>query len=111
MPFDRRRGGSLMLMRFKSYFARVEDTAPLIWLRMRETTGTTAVNAGSGGATLNGTISGAITLGQIGKLGANDAFDYATSSDGAITIPNHASWAGAASYTYAALMLPRTGGG
>ena len=53
----------------------VADATMPLWLRFRETTGTVAVNSGSAGAALNGTIAGTTVLGQTGALGANEAFD------------------------------------
>lgn len=69
----------------------ITSLAPLLWLRLRETTGSTAVNSGSGGSSIDGTAT-SCTLGQTGKLGANEAylFDGAASR---VVIANHASLA------------------
>lgn len=93
------------------YLAAIGATNPTIWLRLRETSGTTAANAGSGGATLDATISGSVTLGQTGLLGVNEAFDYdLATGTGRLAIAHNAAWASADDYTYAALLRPRTMG-
>lgn len=82
---------------------------PVLWMRNRETSGTTATNSGSAGAILNGVIGGTTTLGQTGQLGANEAFlfDGATSR---IVIPNDASINALPVYTYIALIKPSSAG-
>lgn len=76
---------------------------PVLWMRNRETSGTTATNSGSAGATLNGVIGGTTTLGQTGQLGANEAFlcDGATSI---VTITNNALINQLSAATYAFLV-------
>lgn len=81
---------------------------PVLWLRQRETVGTTAANSGSGGAALNGTISGA-TLGQAGLLGPADAFLFDGSS-GAVRIINPTALYSLPAYTYACLMKASSAG-
>jgi len=49
-----------------SYAAQVQQLAPVTYWRLDETNGTAAVNAGSLGASANGTYSGGITLGLAG---------------------------------------------
>lgn len=84
-------------------------TLPL-WLRFRETSGTTAANAGSSGATLNATWTpGVGSVGQTGKLGANEAYLYDALNSKA-TIADATSIASAAVFTQAVLIRPATAG-
>lgn len=73
--------------------------APVLWYRLRETSGTTAANSGSAGAAANGVwTAGAGAVGQTGKLGANEAYD----NDGLVSkivIPNIAAIQAIETYT------------
>lgn len=60
-----------------------------IWLRFRETAGTTITNSGSGGATYNGTLAGTPGFAATGQLGAGEALTY-NGTDTEITIPANA---------------------
>lgn len=62
---------------------------PVVYYRLNETSGTTATNLGSGGAALNGTYNGGVTL-NAGGLSFNLS-DYSASFDGLddrVDIPN-----------------------
>jgi hypothetical protein len=52
-----------------------DDLDPVIWYRLRETSGTSPANSGSASLTATWTP-GAGALGQTGKLGANEAYDF-----------------------------------
>lgn len=58
-----------------SYANYMASLNPLIWLRLRETSGTAPVNSGSLSVT-NVWTPGAGALGQTGKLGANEAYSF-----------------------------------
>lgn len=83
--------------------------APVLWLKMRETSGAVAVNSGSGGAALNCSIAGTTTLAQAGKLGANEAYllDGATSL---LSTANNAALAGLLEWEYVFLVKPSSAG-
>lgn len=53
-----------------SYDSEVTADAPVGWWKLDETSGTTATNSGSGGATLDGTYTGTYTLGAASLLPA-----------------------------------------
>lgn len=84
-----------------TYANYIASLAPLLWLRLRETSGTTVTNSGS--VALNGTwTAGAGALGQTGKLGINEAYDF----DGAnskIVLADNAAIQALATYTIVAL--------
>jgi hypothetical protein len=83
--------------------------APLVWIRMRETSGNTAVNSGSLGTDANATISGTTTLGQTGQIGANDAFLY-DGLNSRTRVPAVAGWTGLTAFTLGFLVNPATAG-
>lgn len=86
-----------------------QSLAPLLDLRFTERTGTTAINYGTVGTALNGTIGGTTSLGQTGKLGANEAYLY----DGLtsfVSVPNHASINALTQFTYVYLINPSSAG-
>lgn len=56
----------------QSYADYIASLAPLLWLRLRETSGTSVANSGSLGGSGTWTA-GSGALGQTGKLGANEA--------------------------------------
>jgi hypothetical protein len=82
---------------------------PLIWIRMRETSGNTAANAGNLGADANATISGTTTLGQTGQIGANEAFLY-DGINSRVRVPAVAGWTGLTAFTLGFLVNPATAG-
>lgn len=86
-----------------SYASYIASLAPVLWLRLRETSGTNAANSGSLGAAADGTWTpGAGAVGQTGQLGANEAYDF----DGAasdILIPDATAINNVAVVTYATL--------
>lgn len=67
-----------------------------LWLRLGESSGTTAVNAGTLGATLNASIVNAPTLGVTGAIAgdADTAFTFAAASSQRVQIPHNAAIAG-----------------
>lgn len=72
---------------------------PLLWYKLNETSGTTVINYGSAGASANGTwTAGAGALGQAGKLGANEAYDFDALAS-KIVIPDIAAIQALATYT------------
>lgn len=82
--------------------------APVGWWSMRATSGTNEPNRGTGGAALDMTITSA-TLGQVGKLGANEA----ALCDGANTryqTPNNAALAALTTWEWVFLVNPSSAG-
>lgn len=82
---------------------------PIGYWRHNETNGTNAANSGTGGSALDMTIAGTTTLGQTGKLGANEAF----LTDGATTrlqTPNNALLASLTTWEYVFLCNPASAG-
>lgn len=59
----------------EQYFDYVTGLAPLLWLRLRETSGTTVANSGSVAASGTWTP-GVGAVGQTGRFGANEAYDF-----------------------------------
>lgn len=96
----------LRLSQNYGYFVR-SQLRPLIWYRLRETAGSTAVNAITPG-TLNATISGA-TVGQAGPNGANEAYDF-DGADDLLTVTNQASIQALSPFTILIVHYPRTAG-
>jgi hypothetical protein len=94
--------------RRSTYAEYVQGTInPALWLRFRETSGTTIANSGSGGTGLNGTASN-VTVNQTGQLGAGEAADF-NGTNSLITVPASASL-GSATYSVAILCrLDNTG--
>lgn len=71
-----------------SYAQKVASYSPLVWWKMNETSGTTIVNSGTGGATYNGTLSlggGALGAEGIGDGGTSIQFDGTATT---ISIPS-----------------------
>lgn len=106
-PFGRRFGGRLGqgVAISLTYSQFVTNTlAPVLWYRLRETSGTAAANSGSAGAAVNGVwTAGAGAIGQTGKLGANEAYDF----DGLVSkivIPSDAAIQALATYTIIGLV-------
>lgn len=94
----------------QDYAGYITALNPALWLRMRETSGSTASNSGSAGSALNGTMTN-VTLGQTGQLGANEAFDFASATN-RIAVPNDATLqAATVTFTLAALIKPDSAGG
>lgn len=92
----------------QKYEAYITSLAPLLWLRLRETSGTTPVNSGSlAGLTITWTA-GAGALGQTGQLGANEAYDFDALAS-IITIAATASL-DLATFTEVALVRPDAAG-
>ena len=87
------------------YQEAVTALTPLAWWKLDETSGTNAVNSGSGGATYDGTISGGVTLGVTdgsAATGTAMTFDAAT---GRIEIVNtDATLRNLANFTWMALI-------
>ena len=84
----------------------VNALAPEYWRRYRETSGTVGLNSGSLGGTTTWTP-GAGALGQIGQLGANEAYDF----DGALSkdsFPITPTMANAVEFGVAILNFPDT---
>lgn len=75
----------------------VTSLSPVLWYQFDETSGN-LINNGSAAAS-DGTLSGTITRGQTGQLGASEAYDFLTGSTGTITIPNAAAWASLPTFT------------
>lgn len=97
-------GGSLTPS--QQHAAILASLSPVIWGRLRETSGTNAVNYGSLGALGDGTWTpGAGAVGQTGQLGANEAYlwDGATSK---IAIPARTGYNNLATYTWGLLCKP-----
>jgi hypothetical protein len=95
-------GGGGGVVTFESYLQSFVNAGMLpLWLRHRDTSGSVAVNSGSSGATLNGTISGSPLLAQTGQLGEGEAIGYdgAVGADDNISIPHNAAISGLADFT------------
>lgn len=97
--------------RRKTYASYVGNIIrPLVWYRHRETSGTVVANSGTLGNTLDGVwTAGAGAVGQTGKLGFNEAYDY----DGAAsltTIAANASLQNITAMTMAILCKPDSPG-
>lgn len=107
MPFDRRRGGSQMMMRGGLLDAYIRSLNPTLWLQMRETAGSTAFD--SSGNNLDATITSA-TIGQTGKLGANHAYDFDGVDDLLTVVDAPGTLAAMTAFTYAFLVNPDTAG-
>lgn len=90
-----------------TYADYVASLAPLLWLRLRETSGTTAANSGSLGAAQNG-VNTDVTVGQTGQLGANEAADL-NGTTSKIQVPATASL-NLNAWTYACLVKADTAG-
>ena len=97
----------LLLNRGGGYASYITASNPLLWHRMRDTTGTTSTNSGSLGATGNGVIAGTTALAQIGKLGANEAFDF-DGTTSIITVANTAALANMTTQRWMFLCKPDT---
>lgn len=96
---------------FSYSLAAVEtQIGAILAYRHTETSGTTAVNAGSAGTACNATISGAVTLGQTGKLGTNQAHDF-TGTDGLYSVPSSSAWQNITDYTFIFVLKADTAGG
>jgi hypothetical protein len=93
----------------RRYERYVRALGPLLWLALRETTGSVAFNRGSAGSVLDGAILGTTSLSQPGLIGPREAFlfDGATS---VIEVNNHASIQGAADFTLWMLLKPGSAG-
>lgn len=73
-----------VLAALPNYEAAVTALAPAMWLRLRETSGTTVANSGT---TAAGTFTpGTGAVGQTGQLGANEAFRF-DGADSKISVP------------------------
>lgn len=91
--------GSITLTQFVT-----NTLAPVLWYRLRETSGTTAANSGSAGSSVDGTwTAGAGAVGQTGKLGANEAYDF-DALVSKIVIPNVAAVQALETYTLIGLV-------
>lgn len=90
--------------------AYVGQAALPVWLRLRESAGSIAANGGSSGATLNGTIAGAVTLAQSGQLGASEAMTF-DGTTGKITVPTNAAINALQAFTYMAVFKVTDPGG
>lgn len=80
-----------------SIYTAYRDSLSLpLWLRLGESSGTTAANAGTSGATLDGTIVNAPTLGVAGAVrGESDtAFRFAAASSQRVQVTHDAAIAG-----------------
>lgn len=82
-----------------SYAEYVASLAPLLWLRLRETSGS-PVNSGSGALTI---AQANCTQGQTGKWGANEAYDF-NGTTSLITVTNAAAIQGLTAFTLMALV-------
>ena len=92
----------------QSWEQYITSLAPLAWYRQMQTSGTNEPNLGSVGAAANMTIT-STTLGQTGKLGANNAYLY----DGAasrLQTANNATLAGLLAFEYVFLINPSSAG-
>lgn len=98
-------GGLGSSVTLESYLASLPF---LVRYRMRQTSGTNEPNVGSLGSGLDMTIT-STTLGQTGKLGANEAylFDGASSR---LQTPNNATLAGKTTWEYVFLVNPSSAG-
>lgn len=91
MPFDRRRGGSQMMMRGDTFWGAIGRQENDLWLRLNELVGTIPINYGAlANLSITWTPGMGGGLGQVGALGLqNEAYDL----DGAtslIAITNNA---------------------
>lgn len=99
----------LLWSRKQTYAEYVASLAPVLWLRLRETSGTAVDNAGSGGAALDATwTAGAGALGQTGQLGVNEGYDF-DSADSRIQA-NTVTGLNVPAFTAAILCKPDTAG-
>lgn len=95
--------------RMSLYSAYTQALSPLLWLRLRETTGIVMANSGSVGSALNGALVGTTPIGRFGALDYREAADY-DGATSAIDVPNHASLNALQTYTVAMLVKPDTAG-
>lgn len=86
----------------------VASLAPVGWWQFTETSGSTAVNSGSAGSAADGAITSA-TLGQTGKLGANQAFSW-DGTNTKVQVPNVAALANLTAFEYVWLLNPTNAG-
>lgn len=95
---------SSQLPNYAEYLQSFVDAGTLpLWLRFRETSGTSAANSGSSGATLDGTNSNA-TVAQDGQVAANEAYDW-NGTTSFVSVPNEAA-VQTASFEVACLVRP-----
>lgn len=99
----RRRRAGIVATSGLSYAAYIASLAPVLWYKFDETSGTTVTNYGSFGSNQNGVWTvGSGALGQTGKLGANNAYDFNASK---VAITQTATNIGnLATYTHAMLI-------
>lgn len=93
-----------------TYDSFVNGLSPILWLRLRETSGTTPVNSGSAGAALDGVYTpGTGAVGQTGLLGANEAYSF-DGADSKIVVTSTAAHNALPAFTRIFLIKPTNSG-